>query len=127
MRVIVTGSRDWPDEFLVWSTLDYVWATCGDDRLVVVHGGATGADSHASSWVRFQSDAVTEEPHPVTDADWKRIGKGAGPQRNQAMVDRGADLVLAFPMGKSFGTRGCMRMAKAAGIPITVIECAPSK
>jgi hypothetical protein len=34
------------------------------------------------------------------------------------MVDLGADLVLAFPLGKSEGTRDCIRRATAAGIHV---------
>jgi hypothetical protein len=34
------------------------------------------------------------------------------------MVAAGADLCLAFPIGASPGTRSCMRLAAAAGIPV---------
>jgi hypothetical protein len=39
------------------------------------------------------------------------------------MVSLGATLCIAFPLGASEGTRGCMRLAEAAGIP--VLQCAP--
>jgi hypothetical protein len=38
---------------------------------------------------------IKAEAHPVTDADWKRLGKRAGPLRNSAMVRAGADLCIA--------------------------------
>ena len=34
------------------------------------------------------------------------------------MVDLGADVCLAFPLGESRGTRDCMRRASEAGIPV---------
>ena len=34
------------------------------------------------------------------------------------MVNAGADLCLAFPLGESRGTRDCVRRADAAGIPV---------
>lgn len=46
---------------------------------------------------------------------------GAGPRRNARMVGLGADLMIAAPLGRSYGTRGCMRLARAAGIPVRVI------
>ena len=50
-------------------------------------------------------------------ADWKKHGRAAGPIRNQAMADAGADLCLAFPSaGRSTGTWDMIRRACAAGI-----------
>lgn len=48
----------------------------------------------------------------------------AGPRRNAAMLLPGevskppADLVLAFPLPGSWGTKSCIRLAKDAGIPV---------
>lgn len=50
-------------------------------------------------------------------ADWKKHGKAAGPIRNQSMLtEHKPDLVIAFPLGESKGTRDMIRKAKAAGI-----------
>lgn len=58
--------------------------------------------------------AVSEEPYP---ADWVRLGRAAGPVRNQLMIEQGKpDLVVAFP--GNFGTADCVRRAKAAGVPV---------
>ena len=115
MRILVTGSRDWADREKVWSALNEA-ATFG---AMVVHGDCpTGADALAQAWTECQPD-VNVERFP---ADWAKHGKAAGPIRNQEMVDFGADLCLAFPLGASRGTRDCMRRAEAAGIPVKVIE-----
>lgn len=119
----MTGSRDWTD----WKTLTaalFQAADCYDPITVVSGACPTGADAMAE-WVAehllpfLENGGVRVERHP---ADWDRHGKAAGPVRNQEMVDLGADLCLAFPLGASRGTRDCMRRAEAAGIPVRVIE-----
>lgn len=49
----------------------------------------------------------------------------AGPRRNKIMVDQldpETDQVLAFPYGKSAGTRGCIKLAERAGLDVIVYE-----
>ncbi|MEV4672692.1 hypothetical protein AB0K34_13640 [Actinomadura sp. NPDC049382] len=55
--------------------------------------------------------------HPGLLADYC---PGAGPRRNQlmtAMTPR-PDVAVGFPLGRSYGTENCLRVAKAAGIPV---------
>ncbi|NUS43741.1 MAG: DUF2493 domain-containing protein [Mycobacteriaceae bacterium] len=112
-RVLVTGSRAWLDRAAVEAELAYLRGRY--DSLTVVHGDCpSGADRFAREWCEGQSDRVVEERHP---AEWRRHGKAAGFIRNQAMVDRGADAVVAFPMGEAHGTRHCLDAASKAGIP----------
>ena len=127
-RVLVTGSRGWRDTHAVRSALEEVVDPARRDRFVVVHGDCpSGADRHARLWA--ESAGVPHEPHP---ADWSQ-GRGAGPARNQQMVDLGADVCLAFlaPCTRdrcrpephwSHGTADCVRRARAAGIPVVEIE-----
>lgn len=113
-RLIVTGSRAHTDRELIRSALAVARWDLGP--LIVVHGAAPGADSIASEWARSLSYLdIAEERHP---ADWAKLGRGAGPIRNQQMVDAGAVLCLAFPLHGAKGTRDCMRRAAAAGIPV---------
>ncbi len=131
-RVIVTGSRSFPDEMAVWRALaSFVNAYCdpGGSTLTVVHGGCpTGADHYASRYCTLPSEddfdlTVIEERHP---ADWDRYGHAAGPIRNREMVDAGADLVLAFPLpglrSLSRGTWDCISAAEAHGIPVEIVR-----
>jgi hypothetical protein len=121
VRILVTGSRDWTDARVVEVALRAAWFEFGryshPSGLTVVHGGAAGADRIAAA-IAESVDWRTE----LHRADWATYGKAAGPIRNQAMVDAGADLVLAFPIGASIGTRDCIRRAEAAGIPVRVYE-----
>lgn len=110
-RVLVTGSRNWNEKLPIHAALDEELRRHG--HLVVVHGGAAGADAIAGQWAR--SNSVTEEVHP---AQWGMYGKSAGYRRNKTMVDLGADICYAFPLGESRGTRACMRLAQVAGIPV---------
>lgn len=121
MRVLVTGSREWPDQAAVWAALDKVQKTVGSGFLIIVHGGAEGADRMAMAWVRGKRRDgelnIYHEMHPV---QWNQNGKfvkAAGHQRNQRMVDKGADLALAFIRNNSPGATGCLRMIERAGIP----------
>lgn len=133
-RVLITGSRGWTDR----DTIDYALASELDlhGPLIVVHGGAPGADMLAGRWARWMKRTnpfVAEEEHA---AEWEKVcgptcwqhrrkrksGTAYCPRqgniRNQLMVDLGADVCLAFPMARSIGTWDCMRRARTAGIEI---------
>lgn len=121
VRVIVTGGRGYSLRDVVFAALDTVVRELrpadASIRLVVVEGGAAGADLLARSWVLERADAGhVSETHP---ADWTRHGNRAGPIRNEEMVAAGAQLCLAFPGGR--GTADCVRRCIAAGIP--VVRC----
>lgn len=117
MRVLVCGGRAYDD----WATLDQVLCDLWDRSgrfLVVIHGGAKGADALASRWCSL---AFGEAEEMVFTPDWKQYGRGAGPIRNQQMLDEGKpDLVLAFPGGK--GTTDMVRRAELADIPVQRVE-----
>lgn len=108
--ILVTGGRDFRDQKAVYAALDEIDRANGITGLI--HGGASGADTLAGMWAISQG--VTVYLHP---ADWAKYGTGAGPVRNQEMLDRGKpDAVVAFPGGR--GTADMVRRAKAAGVPV---------
>lgn len=108
-RVLVSGSREWKDDQtvkqLLVAAMDHFESDPKD--IVLVHGAARGLDSIAASVGKELGFSI--EDHP---ADWKKYGRSAGHIRNQEMVDLGADIFLAFPLGESRGTRSCMERAK---------------
>ena len=116
-RVLVTGSRTWQDRQAVRDALDGLLAEHAD--LIVVQGGAAGADSMAVEWVMdrstWQEAQVSHETHP---ANWRRHGRRAGMIRNAEMVKSGADLCLAFIRDGSPGATHCAALAERAGIPV---------
>jgi hypothetical protein len=118
-RVIITGDRAWQCDELATRVVARLIERYGRERLVLVHGAATGVDSaidRAGILAR-----VEREPHP---ADWKRQGNRAGPIRNGEMVSKGADLCIAVHrfLMNSKGTKDCCRQAIAAGVPTWLID-----
>lgn len=144
-RILITGSRTWDDWQTVWKALDDTIdhaAKTGETEFVVVHGACPrGADQHAADFCEDQagwrdnaSQALGEDRHP---ADWtarctpackpghrRRRHDGStycpaeGVNRNQRMVDLGANICLAFNRGNSTGTADCVRRARRAGIQV---------
>ncbi len=108
MRVLVCGGRDYDDEPAVVRALVAARAT------FVIDGGAPGADTLAWKWAKRH---LAPDCRRTFDAEWHKHGKGAGPMRNQQMLDEGRpDLVIAFPGGR--GTADMVRRAERAGVPV---------
>jgi hypothetical protein len=116
LAVVVTGGRHYgkkkSEREAVYAALDKAAPS------VVLHGGASGADTIASEWCKLRGVWQVEYP-----ADWS-LGKAAGPMRNGRMCD---DLklyvadgyrigVVAFPGGA--GTASCIRHADRRGIKV---------
>jgi hypothetical protein len=112
MRVLVCGDREWTDILPIALRLVQL-----PEDAVIVHGDCRGADRLAGN----EADLIglTVESYP---ADWKRYGRGAGPIRNQQMLDSGIDLVIAFhpDPNNSKGTKNMLNMAGRAGIEIEI-------
>ena len=84
------------------------------DDTVVVSGAAPGVDSLAeSAAARHGLETL------IFHADWKKLGRSAGPLRNEQIVDN-ADRVVAFWNGKSRGTLNSLVMAYLANLPIEI-------
>lgn len=108
--VIVTGGRHYANAEKVAAILGPIGPR------VVVHGGATGADHLAAIW------AVAHGINSVAVyADWKGMGRKAGPMRNAEMLRLyPRATVVAFPGGK--GTADCVKQARAIGMPIVTVD-----
>ena len=114
MRVLVCGGRDYANWDKIRDTLDALHMK--RDITHVITGASNGADSLADRWARWRAVAQTQFP-----ARWLMHGKAAGPMRNKRMLDEGRpDLVVAFPGGK--GTVDMIRQARAAGVPVEVVD-----
>jgi SLOG family YspA-like protein len=108
-RILITGSREWTNAGYIAHMLAI--AAQFHPGAVLVHGDCRGADRIAARiWSRW---GLPTEPHP---ADWARDGRAAGPIRNAAMVNAGADLCLAFLLPGSRGAVHCAELAEQAGI-----------
>lgn len=131
MRILVTGSRDWADEESLKDAI-YSARFMGGFifNTVIVHGACyppidpkTGKRPlRSADWLAERAAKEFGFKSEPTPADWNTHGKKAGSLRNQEMIDKGADICLAFPLPQSKGTWDCVRRAKAAGIRVVVIE-----
>ena len=114
MRVIVCGGRSFDDYRLLERELDALHAR--HRFSMVIHGAARGADSFAEHWATSRHIDVEKVP-----AQWRVYGnKKAGPIRNSEMLTKAPELVIAFKGGN--GTADMVRKARAAGVPVVVIE-----
>lgn len=115
-RILVTGSRDYSNATklrVILTRVAKVYHTSEAEPPILVEGGARGADALAREvWESFGWPVETHE------ADWDTHGRSAGHIRNAEMAKSGADVCVAFPQGKSAGTRGMMRLAEKCGIPV---------
>lgn len=123
--ILVTGSREAeyePVTSVLDDTLREIAGSYGPP--ILVHGAARGADQVAHLW--GSAKAIDREVAWVEKfpAHWAIYGHGAGPIRNAAMAERiwphqqagGLVIVLAFPKGRSTGTRNMIQAAERAGI-----------
>lgn len=115
MRVLITGDRDWTDDFPIDAIIAGLLFLVGPEPLILMHGKARGADSMVDEWKSCAG--VEVEPYP---AAWGMHGRSAGPIRNRQMLDRQPDLVVAFhdDLEASKGTKDCVEEAVRRGIPV---------
>jgi hypothetical protein len=83
------------------------------DQIVLIHGGAVGADLIAARYAEAMDWGIEEYR-----AKWELYGKRAGIMRNVEMVEAGADVCLAFIYRNSRGATHCAGLAERAGIPV---------
>lgn len=136
-RILICGDRNWTDyEFFVAAMLKWI-AKHGVPK-TIIEGCARGADSMAG----HQWAVEIDEPKPYVEhypAKWEQHDsyeqtcwckdksvekcRGAGPIRNQAMLNHGRpDAVIAFhkDIASSRGTADMVKRARKAGIPVWI-------
>ena len=118
--------------------------------LVIIQGGAPGADTRVANATRIFGSGLRRrtraelrrmfvEPELADGlwletymADWKNRPRHlAGPERNQLMLDQGADHVIAlfahervYGPDERGGTNDMVRRAVAAGVPVDIYVAA---
>jgi len=116
MEILITGSRDWKNYEIMFEELNAL-----PKDTLLIHGDCRGADKMADL-IAGRIGLPKTRAYP---ANWKTYGKGAGPRRNQQMLDENPDisLVLAFheDLGRSKGTRDMVRRSEKKGIRVRII------
>jgi len=114
MRILICGSRNFDDEQAIQALL----AQYDPAEDTIIEGAAPGADTLAFLVGRKLGFSVDVYP-----ADWNKYGRRAGYVRNKQMLDEGRpDIVHAFPVGRSVGTRMMIKLAQDAGVQVIVHE-----
>lgn len=119
MKILVAGSRTFDDFSLLEKTLNRFTKKVNKKDLIVMHGGAKGADSLASRWC--DKNFVT---YKIYRPDYSKYPPKRAPlMRNQEMVnEENIDLVIAFWDGVSRGTQDLIDRAEAKGLKVIVIN-----
>lgn len=112
---LVIGSRSFQNYSQLKSKLDYLLKR--QNKVVIVSGGARGADSLAERYAKEKNYVCLVYP-----ANWEKFGRKAGYIRNAEMhafiarqQKRG---VVAFWDGKSPGTKQSIQLAQQYNNPI---------
>ena len=114
-KAIITGSRNYRDSERIYAALIEHGVT------ELIHGGCGGADTIADEQAFILG--ILTKSYPISRGDWKTYRGYAGPRRNGIMCRENQDaIVLAFPLGESKGTRGCIAIAKKLGMKVVVFE-----
>ena len=113
-RIAIVGSRDFKRLDLVRAFVDSLPLD-----VVVVSGGARGVDRAAE--LRAAVRGIEVQSWPVTDEEWRSLGRRAGPMRNREII-KDCDEVVAFWDGESRGTEGTINLAVAYGKPVRVFD-----
>lgn len=120
MKILVCGATYFTDYEKLHDELVRIINEKGWDinDITIISGMAKGADTLAIQFAFWYQLDFLEFP-----AEWDKYGKGAGPIRNQQMIDKGQpDLIVAFPMKSSRGTWDMINRGKMEDIEVIVIE-----
>jgi len=85
------------------------------EGILIISGGAKGADEFGEEWAHDLGVSCE-----IEYADWGKFGKGAGPKRNQKMLDDySPHLIIAAPGG--VGTADMKRRARSEFVEVIEI------
>ncbi|WP_397446021.1 DUF2493 domain-containing protein [Polaribacter sp. R77954] len=114
MKVIIAGSRNFKD----YQKLKRECSHFLQDKknIVIVSGDHyKGADKLAMQYANEKGLNLIKFP-----AEWNKLGKAAGPIRNNKMAKL-ADILIAFWDGKSRGTQNMICLANQKGLKVKVV------
>lgn len=116
-RVLICGDRNWGDRsgdrIILAHTIEKLYKEYKRD-LMIIHGGARGADTMAG-----EIAGALGIPVCVFPAQWRTFGRGAGPIRNRWMLRFGRPhLVISChqALSASKGTKDMVQLAQSKGV-----------
>ena len=115
VKLIIAGGRDYDNYNELERVTDYMLSNLiTTHKIVIVSGGARGADSLAVQYAQIRGYELITMP-----ADWETHGRSAGYIRNAQMAEVATHL-LAFWDGKSRGTKHMVDIAHSMKIKVHV-------
>lgn len=121
LYVIVAGSRSFNDYSLMTVKMNRLLENYPNSEIVIISGGARGADRLAERYAREYNIALKIFP-----ADWDKFGKSAGYRRNEQMhsyisqfPNRGC---VCFWDGSSKGTQHNFKLAERFHTPLRIVR-----
>lgn len=120
-RLLISGSRDWSDKLTIVRELAIFAREYGQDVVLVSGACDKGADSMCESVGKtFKWKIETHRPQWDKKVDGS-YNRSAGFQRNELMVNLGADACLVFIKNESAGASHTAQLAQKAEINTKVI------
>lgn len=117
LKLIIAGSREFNDYKTLqlgtdWFLYEILGQGFAPDMVEIVSGTALGADRLGERYAIDNGFGIKRFP-----ANWTMHGKSAGFKRNRQMAIY-ADALIAFPLGKSSGTRDMIKQARGLGLTV---------
>lgn len=118
-KVLICGSRDYTNRAKIARLVELLAKTHGVRRLLIIHGGANGADIIAD-----QAAKDLGVHRARVDALWDAYRKAAGPIRNGAMLALEPHEAYAFHpnIEDSRGTKNMVEQLRKAGVRVRVLK-----
>ena len=117
-KLIVAGGREFHNYELLSQKLQKLLVNkiANKETVVIVSGGAKGADKLGEQWASEFNLEIKVFP-----ANWDKFGKSAGYKRNEEMAQF-SDALVAFWDGQSKGTKNMIDIMKKLNKPVRVIK-----
>ena len=116
-KVVIAGCRDYNNYAQAKKYIDYYLSNLRKEyEIIIVSGGATGADALGERYARENGFKIERYP-----AYWNTYGKSAGPRRNNQMAEV-CNYVICFWDGKSRGTKSMIDCAIKYERPLKIVE-----
>lgn len=113
-KLVVAGSRSFADEGRLFADLDRLLARRLPAVEIVTGGCPSGADAIGARYARARG-----LPLRVFPARWAKLGRAAGPVRNEEMALY-ADGVIVYWDGESRGSKSMINSAVAHGVRVVI-------
>lgn len=116
MKLAIVGYRGFTDWAKFSDHVDAYVLERGERPVLVISGGAKGADTMAERWAKIHGI-----PTEILAPDWKKHKRGAGFARNTDIVNVCTDMI-AFPnKARGKGTQDSIKKAQETGKQVKIV------